>query len=632
MTEKSNLTCPQKPLVVHVLLLFLMAALSLSITASIATAEDTNSQNRTLLVDVDHRQTTSLDGQWHFMVDPYQTGLYSFHNEIRKDGYFENAHPVPGGPLVEYDFDKTPMIAVPGDWNTQRPELFNYEGLIWYQRYFDFDPVPNKRTFLHVGAANYRSHVWVNGKLLCQHEGGFTPFDCEATDALHSGKNFVVIAVDDTRLPDGIPTVQTDWFNYGGLTRDVSLVTVPKEFIDDFDLHLKRGTDNTIEGWVHVEGGKPGEEVSISLPENGATTSAKLDDSSKARINFQASQLQLWSPSSPKLYRVDLHAGDDSLTDDIGFRTIEVQGDQILLNGKPIAMRGLSVHAEAPYRTGRAYSEKDVETLIGWAQELGANYLRLAHYPHDERMTRLAARKGIMIWSEVPVYWACQFDNPVVYDKAKQQLTEMIRRDRDKASVILWSVANETPSNQARTQFLKSLVSVAHELDPTRPVTAALLVHGKAGETKVVDDPLGEYLDVIGINEYIGWYEGKPEDADTTHWDIHYNKPLFVSEFGADAKSGLHGTPNTRWTEEYQANVYQHQIAMLDKMPHLRGMSPWILMDFRSPRRPLPGIEDGFNRKGLISDQGQKKQAFYVLQKVYQSGNLPSSSSTTKAE
>jgi beta-glucuronidase len=614
--------------------IFLLALFPFGIAAKAAFAENVAAvtQNPTLLVDIDHRTAASLDGQWHFMVDPYQTGLYSFHNEIRKDGYFKNAHPLPGGPLVEYDFDKTSTIQVPGDWNTQRPELFYYEGLLWYQRNFDFQPDPSKRTFLHIGAANYRSHVWVNGQFLCQHEGGFTPFDCEATTVLHPGKNFIVIAVDDTRIPDGIPTIQTDWFNYGGLTRDVSLVSVPKEFIDDFDLHLKRGGENVIEGWVHVEGGKPGQEVIVALPEEKVNLTAKLDETSKAAVNFQVPQLQLWSPSNPKLYRVELHTAEDTLSDDIGFRTIEVKGDQILLNGKAVAMRGMSVHAEAPYRTGRTYSEKDVETLLDWAQELGANYLRLAHYPHDERMTRLADRKGIMIWSEIPVYWACQFDNPAVYDKAKQQLTEMIRRDRNKASVMLWSIANETPLNEARTQFLKSLVSVAHELDPTRPVTAALLVHGAAGQTKVVDDPLGEYLDVIGINEYIGWYEGKPEDADTTHWDIHYDKPLFVSEFGADAKNGLHGSPDARWTEEYQANVYRHQLEMLRNMPHLRGMSPWILMDFRSPRRPLPGIEDGFNRKGLISDQGQKKQAFSVLQKAYQKGDLPSPSDQKKSD
>jgi beta-glucuronidase len=628
MIEKLNHPSRRLPAAVYSFLVFLFAIVTCN--ANSVSAETSTQHNPILLTDVDHRDAISLNGPWHFMIDPYQTGLYSFHNEIRKDGYFKNAHPVPGGPLVEYDFDKSPTLQVPGDWNTQRTDLFNYEGLVWYQRYFDFQPTLNKRTFLHVGAANYRAHVWVNGEFLCQHEGGFTPFDCEATEALHPGQNFVVIAVDDTRIADGIPTTQTDWYNYGGLTRDVSIVSVPKKFIDTFDLHLKRDTTNTIEGWVHVQGGKPGQEVIVKIPEAKASATAKLDDSAKAVVSFQASNLQLWSPVSPKLYRVEFHTGDDALTDDIGFRTIEVKGDQILLNGQPVAMRGMSVHAEAPYRTGRAYSEKDVETLIGWAKELGANYLRLAHYPHDERMTRLADREGIMIWSEIPVYWACQFDNPAVYDKAKQQLTEMIHRDRDKASVILWSVANETPSTEARTQFLKSLVSVAHDLDPTRPVTAALLVHGAAGQTKIVDDPLGAYLDVIGINEYIGWYEGKPEDAEKTRWDIRYNKPLFVSEFGADAKYDLHGSPENRWSEEYQANVYNHQLAMLRNMPHLRGMSPWILMDFRSPRRPLPGIQDGFNRKGLVSDQGQKKQAFYILQKAYLKGDLPSPSSSNQ--
>ena len=254
--------------------------------------------------------------------------------------------------------------------------------------------------------------------------------------------------------------------------------------------------------------------------------------------------------------------------------------------------------------------------VLGWVKELGANYARFAHYPHDERMTRLADRMGIMVWSEIPVYWAVQFDNAAALAKAQQQLGEMIRRDRNKASVILWSVANETPATAARTRFLQTLVANAHEEDPTRLLTAALLVRTE-GMKKIVDDPLGKALDVIGVNEYIGWYEHKPEDADRTEWDIHYEKPMIVSEFGGDAKYNLHGAPNERWTEEYQANIYAHQLIMLDRIPQMRGMSPWILMDFRSPRRPLPGIQDFFNRKGLISEQGQKKKAFFILQKAY---------------
>jgi beta-glucuronidase len=153
-------------------------------------------------------------------------------------------------------------------------------------------------------------------------------------------------------------------------------------------------------------------------------------------------------------------------------------------------------------------------------------------------------------------------------------------------------------------------------LDSTRLVTAALLVRSE-GHEKYVDDPLGEALDVIGINEYIGWYEQTPQDADLTHWHISYQKPVIVSEFGGDAKAGLHGAATERWTEEYQASIFQHQLVMLEKIPQFRGLSPWILMDFRSPMRQLPGIQDGFNRKGLISDQGQKKQAFFVLQSTY---------------
>ena len=259
--------------------------------------------------------------------------------------------------------------------------------------------------------------------------------------------------------------------------------------------------------------------------------------------------------------------------------------------------------------------------LLGWAKELGCNYVRLAHYPHDQRMTRAADRLGLMVWSEIPVYWAEHFDDPAVLAKAEQQLAEEIRRDRNKASIVLWSIANETPGTPERTLFLKTLASKVRELDSTRLVTAALLVHSQ-GHDKYVDDPLGEALDVIGMNEYIGWYEQKPQDADTTNWHISYQKPLIVSEFGGDAKAGLHGADTERWTEEYQASIFRHQLAMLPRIPQFRGLSPWVLMDFRSPMRQLPGIQDNYNRKGLVSEQGEKKQAFFVLQSAYK--NWPS--------
>jgi beta-glucuronidase len=575
-----------------------------------------------VLVDIDHRPAQDLGGDWHIIVDPYFNGLYSFHHEIRRDGYFMDAtSSAAAHSPIEYDFSKSPTLKVPGDWNTQRDSLYFYEGPIWYERRFDYPQKPGTKAFFHIGAANYRAKLWINGKHICDHEGGYTPFDCEVTSALKPKDNSAVILVDNTRHENGVPTLETDWWNYGGITRDVSLVTVPEAFVDDYDLHLNRADRKTLEGYVHIEHAKPGAKVHISIAELNINNDSVVDAGGRAPFTLTPQDLQLWSPDHPKLYSVVISTATDKLSDEMGFRTVETRGNAILLNGKPIFLRGISIHAEAPYRTGRAYSEKDVTTLLDWAHELGCNYVRLAHYPHDQRMTRATDRMGILVWSEIPVYWAVHFEDPAVMAKAQQQLQEEIRRDRDKASVILWSVANETPNTPARTQFLSTLANKARELDPTRLITAALLVRGE-GNTKIVDDPLGKSLDVLGANEYIGWYEKAPEDAATTTWRIAYDKPLVMSEWGGDAKAGLHGKDNERWTEEYQANIYRNQIIMLNNIPQLRGLSPWVLMDFRSPARQLPGIQDGFNRKGLVSPDGQKKQAFFILQKAYENKTL----------
>jgi len=566
----------------------------------------------TLLVAVDQRPVLSLNGDWHYILDPYQNGLGG-----GRSGYSTDEElPAGSNKLLEFDFAKSPTIKVPGDWNTQKELLEYYEGGFWYERHFLYQPQAGHRSFLHIGAANYKARAWVNGELVCTHEGGFTEFDCEVTRAVKAGDNSVVIFVDSTRIADGVPTVKTDWWNYGGLTRDVSIVTVPDSFIDDFDLHLDRATRSKIEGYVHVEGAHAGAQVSVDVPEAKLHTQGVTDADGRVEISIAAPGLSLWSPENPKLYHVVLKAGDDALTDEIGFRTIEVSGSRILLNGKSIVLNGACIHGEAPYTAGRVDNDAQAATLLGWVKELGGNFARLAHYPHDEHMTRTADRLGILLWSEVPVYWAVQFDKEDVYAKSQQQLHEEIRRDRDKASVILWSIANETPNNATRTAFLTRSAEFVHHEDPTRLVTAALLVRGDL-KTKYIDDPLGKALDVIGFNEYIGWYEGTPASADATEWKVAYDKPLIVSEFGGEGIAGMHGAVDQRWTEEFQAEIYRHQIGMLNKITQLRGSTAWILMDFRSPIRNLAGMQDGYNRKGLVSDQGKKKAAFFVLQKAY---------------
>jgi beta-glucuronidase len=598
---------------------------SFAFTAGILAQQPLN----TLLVGVDHRFVTSLDGDWHYLVDqPPNGSLYNGDGRVRDNGYAQNTHPnIDSGPHnAEYDFATAPTLKVPGDWNTQDPTLFRFEGVVWYQRDFGFQPTPGTRTFLHIGAANYKSFVWVNQKRICDHEGGFTPFDCEVTAALHPGDNFVVIAVDSTRHNDDIPSVNYDWFDYGGLTRDVSLVTVPAQFIDDYDVHLKHGATfspsdaNQIAGYIHVEGAGEGTPVTVRIPEAGVDTHLETDANGIASFEIKTTGLNLWSPGNPRLYKIELAAGvssnQDKLTDDIGFRDIRVDGSRILLNGKPIFLQGVNAHAEAPYRTGRASTDEDVQNIFAFLKDLNANFVRLAHYPNDERMERMADKQGIMIWSEIPLWQRISFDKPEVYLKAKFMLNEMIRRDRNKASVILWSVSNETGNNPTRTEFLTNLVSEARRLDSTRLITSALNSARPQNGEMVLDDPFANVLDVVGVNEYIGWYGGHPEDADTIRW-ILPEKPILFSEFGAEAKFGDHGGPDHRWGEEQQVNVLKHQLVMLNSIPQLRGTIPWVLMDFRSPGRNIPQLQDGFNRKGLISEKGERKQSFFLFQKVY---------------
>ena len=589
---------------------FLLISLLLVLVPSV------RAQQVGLIANTDGRKTVSLDGQWQAIVDPYESGFYNYRYQPSDNGYFKNAKPKSKSDLIEYDFDNSDSLKVPGDWNTQSEQLFFYEGTIWYKKSFDYQRRPNTRLFVYFGAANYQADVYLNGQKIGQHTGGFTPFNFEITNLVQNSGNFLIVKVDNKRRRDAVPTLMTDWWNYGGLTRNVKLVETPATFVHDYSIQLQQGSRDRISGFVKLSGDKLNQKITVRIPEAGIGKSFTTDRNGVAAIDFNA-DLKLWSPDNPKLYDVIIEAETDRITDQIGFRTIETKGTEILLNGKPIFLRGVCIHEEAPLRGGRASSREDAQTLLGWARELGANFVRLAHYPHNEFMIREADRMGIMVWSEIPVYWTILWENPDTFENARNQLSEMIARDRNRAAVVIWSVANETPLSDARLSFLKNLISHARSLDRTRLISAAMERHYIDATTQMIDDPLGEYLDVLGCNEYVGWYDGLPDKADRLEWKSKYQKPLIMSEFGGDARYGHHGDALTRWTEEYQENLYRHQLAMLKRIPFLRGAAPWILMDFRSPRRPLPKIQDYWNRKGLISNRGEKKKAFYVMQQWY---------------
>jgi beta-glucuronidase len=477
-----------------------------------------------------------------------------------------------------------------------------------------------KRLFVHFGAINYRADVYLNGKKLGFHKGGFTPFNFEITDLVKEKDNFLIVKVDNKRKADEVPTLNTDWWNYGGITRDVQLVESPSTFIRDYFIQLQKQKNDVIAGYIQLDGLSISEiPVEIYIPGLNIRKSYTTDQQGIVHFEFKVQNIRYWSPADPFLYDVTISTSVDKLSDRIGFRTIATSGTDILLNGKPVFLKGVSIHEENAVRGGRAYSKEDASMLLNWARDLGCNFVRLAHYPHNEHIIRLADEMGFLVWEENPVYWTIQWTNAETFSTACNQMQEVISRDKNRAAVIIWSMANETPVNDDRMLFLKRLADSTRKLDNTRLISAALEQHSVKGNemTRTLTDPFAEYVDIISFNQYIGWYDGLPDKCAKIQWIINQQKPVIISELGADALGGMHGDSLTRWSEEYQDYFYRENLAMVSKIPQLRGTTPWILVDFRSPRRVLPGIQDGWNRKGLISETGNKKMAFETLKKFY---------------
>lgn len=574
--------------------------------------------NNSLLVNVEGRKAFSLDGKWDAIIDQQEIGFYNYRYQESDEGWFKDKQMEQPSDLIEYNFDRAQKLNVPGDWNTQDQELFRYEGTIWYRKVFDYNKQADQRYYLYFGAVNYAADVYLNGEKIGEHKGGFTPFNFEVTDKLQEGENFVIVKVDNTRKREALPTVIFDWWNYGGITRSVYLVETPQTFMHNYFVQLDPENDQQIKGWVKLNGEKSQQTVQLQIPELKVDRAIKTNEHGYAKFSVPVKKLSYWSPESPKRYEVSLVAETDRITEPIGFRSIEVEGYDILLNDQSVFLRGICMHEESPYNAGRATSAEEARLQFSWAQEMNCNFLRLAHYPHNEHTTRTADHMGLMLWAEIPVYWTILWQNQQTIDNAMQQLEEMINRDKNKASIILWSVANETPHEEGRLEFISNLVDRAKALDLSRLLTAALENHLTENGTKMIDDPLGVKLDVIGNNNYCGWYSGAPETCGELRWETIYEKPVILSEFGGGALQGYYGEKNERWTEEYQAEVYKYNIEMLREMPFLRGTTPWLLKDFRSPRRPLADIQDDWNRKGLVSDRGMKKQAFYLMKDFYQ--------------
>ena len=555
------------------------------------------------------RKTISLNGEWNYTLDQYDTCLrQNWENEV----YYDNE----GRTLpVDFSFDTWDKVTLPCSMNMFRPEYFWYEGPFVFTRKFSMDAfeATTGHVFLRIGAANYVCRVFLNSEYIGQHRGGSTPFMFDITEYIKD-ENRIILVSDNTRKHNNVPTENTDWFNYSGVYRDIEIVQVPDRYIKDFRIGMVPGSDcNKIE--ASFETSENDGSVIFRIPELNLEKTIEISGGRGSIVMDAPDTLKLWSPETPVLYEVTAGYYEDSISDTVGFREISVQGNDIYLNGRKIFLRGISVHEDS-YYTGKALTDEEREEIVNTAMDLGANYLRLAHYPHNEAMAKLCDRKGILLWEEIPVYWSIAFSDPDTYAVAENQLEEVIRRDYNRASVIIWSVGNENPDTDERYSFMSRLADHAHSSDNTRMVSAACLVDGA---TLSIRDRLAEKLDIIGLNEYIGWYSPNFDELPALFENSHPSKPVVITEFGADAMAGLHGSIDDKGTEECQAEVYRKQIETIRAIPYIKGMTPWILFDFRCPRR-TSSIQLFFNRKGLVtSDRKHRKPAFDVLREFYES-------------
>ena len=620
---------------------------------------------------IDSRQITTLNGEWSYIVDPMNNGLpeSSFFG-----GFPKNKTQKTGMELIEYNFDTAAKIQIPGAWNAIDKKLFFYRGPVWLYKKFNYQPKKEAITHLYIEGSNFTTKIFINGSIIGEFEGGYVPFNFDISKHLKNGENILLVQTDNTLNQSSVPTQKTDWWPWGGIVGDVYIVETPKKFIQN--AYLQLNPENFSEALFKLEMNQElsGQRIVLEIPELQFKDEFITNTAGFIRESIIIAP-RLWSPTDPKLYKVIISSDQETISDEIGFRSIKVEGQNIYLNNSEIQFKGIAMHSEPIGIPGPAFSKEHFQDLLLMAKDLNINFIRAAHYPYTRHLAKVADRLGLMLWEEVPVYWNIDWDNSETLNIAINQIKRLVQRDQNRASVVVWSVANETPLSSSRMEFLNTLLSEIEAIDSTRLTTAALLsgseeqfkalvlvlalqgvksqwvnpqekaifqfildqanipIDSELNFSISIDDPLGKSVDLISYNEYFGWYyvtfftdqmmipEGTLrklmfEVLPNIKISSVFNKPIHISEFGAGAKYGNHS--DKIWSEEYQARLYRHQLEMLSNNPQIKGISPWVFKDFRAMLRPLPGIQDFYNRKGLIDENGNKKAAFDVLADFYE--------------
>jgi beta-glucuronidase len=505
-------------------------------------------------------------------------------------------------------------ILVPFPWGSPLSEVKDEADVAWYHKAITIPATwTGKRIFLNIGASDWETSIYLDGVKIGSHQGGYTPFDAELAGVKPGSTHQLAIRVDDKRRMFTLYGKQ-GYGNARGIWQTVYLEARGSNFVDHYavnpDIDAKKAQ-------VKVYLGAPvSKEQSVQVAlSNGQTATLKIAaGKQEGSVEIPIKMMHLWSLEDPHLYEVGFECGEDVLHEKIGFRHIEVRGTQLVLNGQVLFLRGICVH-EDDVVMGKVSTEADVRRRLADAKEMGCNFLRLSHYPHHEHVAQLADEVGLLLWEEIPVYWAIEFDNPKTLADARNQLQELILRDINRASVIFWGVGNENADSDARLAFMSELAQTAKQLDSTRLISAACLINR---EEFCIQDRLTAHLDVIGLNEYFGWYEPGFSGLQKLLANSKPDKPVLITETGADALAGHRGPQTALFTEDCQAFILSEQVRLNASFDYVCGIAPWLLYDFLSERRQTI-FNKGFNRKGVIAqDKKTRKLGFYALKEAYE--------------
>lgn len=564
------------------------------------------------------REAIDLCGIWGFYPDPFERGL-------RQKWYQNSRNPSTVFPC--YD-DYANMVKVPHAWNAHNIELRYYDGTCMYLKEFQLENVEQikkeKEVWICFDGVNYHAEIYLNGHLAGTHDGGYSPFQINITPYI-SEQNRLWMAVNNRNQDDRVPALIYDWWNDGGVFRPVKIIFTPKTYIENYRISTNIKKDVIILNFALLIGGYDnGRQVEytilveeLNLEIKGKAT---VKQEEKNETILKAEDISLWSPKNPKLYNIVIKTNEDCIYDEIGFREIRTEGREILLNGKPIFLKGINFHDE--YKEyGRSPKKEYIEEAFATFKDLGLNFIRMAHYPHNEEFVRKADREGMLLWAEIPVYWYVYWENKGVFETAKRMMLEMIDRDKNRASVIVWSVGNEMPQDVSNAQYLIKLVEETRKADATRLISYACSWFKRKGQEPEghpgMPDDLYNTLDIISINNYSGNNKlGEPEDLDfIINGYAKFGKPVIMSEFGSFSKRGYENGLEDAVSEEAHVDIFTRQINAILGNRYIRGVSPWQFNDNRTPLYHLKQANQ-YDRYGLTDECWRPKKAYYVYKKI----------------